>query len=497
MLLLATITYTTTMGFQESYAGRASAWLYRSSPLMMLIAYCVASFMLYKLLPPLVHEIIWYIFAVLQTLTSINVFTEAIHSLRPSFQARRDMRQEKKQAWTPPEGQSWPHIDVVLVAYLPNEEEIIMKQARYALSRIDYPSSYMTLNIVYNTPEPMPDIEDELADLEKQHDNVRVIKAIGSQSKAENINYFLSLAEPEGEIITIYDTDHYAEPSALRWVARRFLSGEVDIIQGRCCTYNYSDSLITRMVASEFDMIYGVMHLGRATLHAYGFFGGSNGHWNASLLRSIRMDPNMLTEDIDSSMRAIISGARIEYNVRVLSYELAPTTLRSLVSQRLRWAQGWSQVTLKHFMPALRRGAYSDNNGVRSKLGLLQLLAYREFYYYINSQLFWILISSLCTTLPKEGFHTFFKNFGGFAIAMWTLFLNLACLTVVMAITQRNRSHFTDRWGILFFSLSLVFYYIIVSHMAIMCHFRELSGHSTWKATERGRVARRVSVSEK
>ena len=76
-----------------------------------------------------------------------------------------------------------------------------MKQARYALSRIDYPSSYMTLNIVYNTPEPMPDIEDELADLEKQHDNVRVIKAIGSQSKAENINYFLSLAEPEGEII--------------------------------------------------------------------------------------------------------------------------------------------------------------------------------------------------------------------------------------------------------------------------------------------------------
>jgi cellulose synthase/poly-beta-1,6-N-acetylglucosamine synthase-like glycosyltransferase len=475
------------MGFEQTYTGQASSWLYRSTPLIMLAAYCVASFMLYKILPPLVHEIIWYTFIVLQSLTSINVLTEAIHSLRPSFEARRDMRQEKKQPWKPTDGQSWPHIDVIIVAYLPNEKEIIMKQARYALSRIDYPKDCMTLNIVYNTPEPMPAIEEELAELQRQHDNVRIIKAYNSQSKAENINHFLSLPESKGVIVTIYDADHYAESSALRWVARRFLSGEVDIIQGRCCTYNYTDSLITRLVASEFDMVYGVMHLGRAHLHAYGFFGGSNGHWNASLLRSIRMDPNMLTEDIDSSMRAIISGARIEYNVRVISYELAPTGLGSLIKQRLRWAQGWSQVTFKHFMPAVRRGAYSNNNGIRSKIGLLQLLAYREFYYYINSQLFWLLISSLCTTLPSQGFQAFFKAFGGFQVAMWTLFLNIACLIVVMAITQRNRSHFTAKSGIFWFSISLVFYYIIVSHMAIMCHFRQLSHHSDWTATKRGR----------
>lgn len=473
------------MGFEESIFGRASAWVYQTTPLLMLAAYCVASFFLYLLLPALVHEIIWYIFAVLQTLTSISVFTEAIHSLRPTIHARRELRQEKKEPWSPPPNQSWPHIDIVLVAYLPNEEAIIMKQARYALSRIDYPSDHMTLNIVYNTPKPMPAIEEELLHLQDLHRNVRVIKVPHSRSKAENINHFLSLAAPQGEIITIYDTDHYAEPSALRLVARRFLSGEVDIIQGRCCVYNYSDSIIARLVACEFDMIYGVMHLGRAHLHAYGFFGGSNGHWNASLLRSIRMDPNMMTEDIDSSMRAIISGARIEYDVRIESYEQAPTTISALLTQRLRWSQGWTQVTFKHFLPALKRGAYSNNNGLRSKLGLLQLLLYREVYYYINSQLFWILISSLCTTLPRQGFHEFFKNFGGFSIAMWTLFVNFACLAVVMAITQRNRSHFTNKWGIISFSLSLVFYYIIVSHVAIMCHFREMTGYKQWIATKR------------
>ena len=109
------------------------------------------------------------------------------------------------------------------------------------------------------------------------------------------------------------------------------------------------------------------------------------------------MQKQMLTEDIDSSMRAIISGARIEYDLKVLSYELAPETLSAFNKQRLRWAQGWTQVAVRHFMPAFRRGAYSDNNGWRSRIGLLQLLAYREFYFYINTQLLFILLVSIFT----------------------------------------------------------------------------------------------------
>ena len=239
----------------------------------MLFGYCIASFFFYILLPSIAHEIVWYIFIALQTFTSFNVMAEALSSLRPTVLARRDMRKAYKAGFKLDEGQEWPHIDLILVAYLPNEEEIIMKQIRYATSRIEYPADKLTINVVYNTPKPMA-IEEELRALEDEHDNVRVIKVFDSHSKAENINHFLSLPGAKGEIITIYDTDHYPEPTALNWVAKRFLSGEVDIIQGRCCTYNYSESWITRMVAAEFDMIYGVMHLGRAHLHGYGFFGG-------------------------------------------------------------------------------------------------------------------------------------------------------------------------------------------------------------------------------
>ncbi len=173
----------------------------------------------------------------------------------------------------------------------------------------------------------------------------------------------------------------------MRWVARRFLQGGIDIIQGRCCVYNYDESLTTRLVAAEFDMIYGYMHSGRAQLQGYGFFGGSNGHWNASLLKTLGMQKHMLTEDIDSSMRAIISGARIEYDLRCCLTSLHPRPIPALTKQRMRWSQGWTQVAFRHALPAVRRGAYSDDNGWRSRIGLFQILVYREVYFYINTQL--------------------------------------------------------------------------------------------------------------
>lgn len=468
----------------DKLAHAASSAAYEWTPLMLLFAYCLGSFALYPLLPDTAHEVLWFVLAGLQTLTSISVATEATQAIRPTVNARRDMRRAAKDGWDK-EQVDWPRIDVILVAYLPNEKDIILRQMRYALTRIDYPPDRLQVYVVYNTPVAIEPVESEMRSLQDDYANVEVVKVHGSKSKADNINHFLSLGHPRGDIITIYDTDHYAEPSALRWVAKRFLAGDVDIVQGRCCVYNYSETLVTRLVGAEFDIIYGVMHAGRAQVQGYGFFGGSNGHWNASLLRTLRMEGHMLTEDIDSSLRAIVSGARIEYDTRVISYELAPTTVRSFNRQRLRWAQGWTQVALRHALPAVRRGAYTDANGWRSRIGLLQLLLYREAYFYINTQLFWILVGSLVTVLPQQGFHVFFRNFGGYQVAIWALGFNLVMLGVCLAITLRNQSHFVRWHGILALYALLPFYYVAVSHMAIFCHFRQFTGFSKWNPTKR------------
>lgn len=60
------------------------------------------------------------------------------------------------------------------------------------------------------------------------------------------------------------------------------------------------------------------------------------------------MHKHMLTEDIDSTLRAFASGAKMVHELNTVSYEQAPTTLAAFYKQRMRWAQGWFQVAIRH-----------------------------------------------------------------------------------------------------------------------------------------------------
>ena len=48
------------------------------------------------------------------------------------------------------------------------------------------------------------------------------------------------------------------------------------------------------------------------------------------------------------------SGETIISDPDLVSTELAPETLGALWNQRLRWAQGWSQVSLRHLVSMMR-----------------------------------------------------------------------------------------------------------------------------------------------
>ena len=82
------------------------------------------------------------------------------------------------------------------------------------------------------------------------------------------------------------------------------------------------------------------------------------------------MDANMLTEDIDASLRATRRGAKIGFSSFLRSSEEAPHTERTLRKQRLRWAQGWTEVSLKHLIPIL----LGRRTSMRQKFGAFLLL---------------------------------------------------------------------------------------------------------------------------
>lgn len=131
---------------------------------------------------------------------------------------------------------------------------------------------------MYNTPKSMEPLETHLWELSDQYPQLRIIKVEKSTSKADNLNYFLSL-DTGSDITAIYDCDHYPHPFNPRWAAERFIEGglradkpNVDIVQGRCVVFNSTASFLASMICCEFDKIYAVSHPGRAAIWGFGLF---------------------------------------------------------------------------------------------------------------------------------------------------------------------------------------------------------------------------------
>src|SRR6266851_5800998 len=301
--------------------------------------------------------------------TAVLIWAEGLLALRPKHPPRL------------PE-ESYVPATAVIAAYLPNEAATIVETIK-SFQRVDYAAG-LQIVLAYNTPRAMP-VEETLREMSRADPRLKLIRVEGSESKAQNVN--AALSEATGEFIGIFDADHHPDPHCFRR-AWRWLASGYDIVQGHCMVRNGSETWVSRIVAVEFEAIYAVSHPGRARLHHFGIFGGSNGYWKAHLLHEIRMHSSMLTEDIDSSIRALLEGRRIAADPVLVSRELAPVTLYALWNQRMRWAQGWFQVSYRY----LFRGLVSRKVTLRQKLGLVHLLTWRELYPWIANQMLPIII---------------------------------------------------------------------------------------------------------
>jgi cellulose synthase/poly-beta-1,6-N-acetylglucosamine synthase-like glycosyltransferase len=226
-------------------------------------------------------------------------------------------------------------------------------------------------------------------------------------------------------MLTAFSGDHFPHPYAPRWAVERFKAEPTtDIVQGRCIVYNAKATLLASLISVEFDKIYAVSHPGRAVQHGFGLFTGSNGYWRAELLREHGMDVSMLTEDIDSTMRALGKGYRIVHDLNVVSYETAPTQLASFWKQRLRWTQGWTQVSVKYLPLVWKNTAM---HGFTQRFGIFSLLFVREASYYLVTQHACLVLGLVVTRFPKSASGLARLLFFQYPVSQWLFIARLVC----------------------------------------------------------------------
>jgi hypothetical protein len=171
---------------------------------------------------------------------------------------------------------AYPPATALVAAYLPNEAATVVETVE-AFLRVDYPGGLQVV-LAYNTPVDLP-VEAVLARIAERDPRLLLVRVPGSTSKAQNVNAAMALVT--GEFTGVFDADHHPEPDSFRR-AFRWIADGYDVVQGHPVVRNGDASWVARMVAVEFEMIYGVSHPGRAKLHGFGIFGGSNGYWRTS-----------------------------------------------------------------------------------------------------------------------------------------------------------------------------------------------------------------------
>lgn len=370
----------------------------------------------------------------------------------------------------PPSAGVYPTASAIIAAYLPNETATAIETIESFLS-LDYAADLQVI-FAYNTPRPLP-MEEDLHAIARRDPRFVPLRVHGSTSKAQNVNAALRITR--GAFVGIFDADHKPDRNSFTR-AWDWLASGYDVVQGHCVIRNGDASPIAQLVAVEFESIYAVSHPGRARMHGFGLFGGSNGYWKTDLLRQTRMQTGMLTEDIDSSLRVITAGYRIASDPKLISRELAPLTLRAFWHQRLRWAQGWFQVSLKHVVPAMQ----SPHLGFRQKVGVLHLLLWRECYVWVCVQI-----------LPILAFWVFVRH----EQVSWFVPLFLAT-TIITTLTGPLQLLFTyvladpdvrkrGRWFLSYLIYSLVFFSELKNMISRLAHFKETLRERVWKVTPR------------
>jgi cellulose synthase/poly-beta-1,6-N-acetylglucosamine synthase-like glycosyltransferase len=373
-----------------------------------------------------------------------------------------------------PAASQWrtPPVSIVVVAYLPNEQGIILETLKHILTQVQWPASRLQVILAYNTPTTLP-VEADLHMLARHYPALELLRVDNSTSKAENLNAALEIVT--GEMTCIFDADHHPSADCLERAWEWLRQGRYDLVQGRNAIRNHADSWLTQLVAVEFECLYGVSHFGRSLLVDTALFGGSNGYWRTSALQQVCFRSSMLTEDIDATLRALMKGYRIVHDPLILTTELAPADVPALWSQRRRWSQGWIEVALAH----QQRVARSPHLDLPQRAYWLIMLLYSEGFHPLALQIIpitlslWLAGLAMSTAMFKFTLvSTLFTLFSGF-------YQVLAAMRFRNPVVAMPSSYF-----VLYCLLSPLYFWFksLVAVVALSYH---LGGRREWHVTRR------------
>lgn len=183
------------------------------------------------------------------------------------------------------------------------------------------------------------------------HFRTIMVPASEPRTKPKACNY--ALWQAKGALVVIYDAEDRPVPTQLRNAAEAFADVPPDVgcLQARLNYYNRSDTLLTRLFAIEYALLFDLILPGLERLGAPLPLGGTSNFFRTRQLQDMGgWDAFNVTEDADLGMRMARRGLR-SMVINSTTYEEATANVLPWTRQRSRWIKGYIQTWLVHIRP--------------------------------------------------------------------------------------------------------------------------------------------------
>lgn len=251
---------------------------------------------------------------------------------------RWERRQPRRTA--PPPLESQPPVSIVVPCH---NEVAHLRETILQLARQRWPQ-FEILAVNDGSTDGTGELLDALAEEVPQ---LRVIHFASNQGKAMGLR--MAALAARYEYVVCIDGDSLLDEYAVHWMMRHLLeSPRVGAVTGNPRIRNRS-TLLGKLQVGEFSSIIGLI---KRAQRVYGRIFTVSGVIAAFRKRALLdvgyWNVDMVTEDIDVSWRLQMRHWDVRYEPNALCWLLTPETLHGLWRQRLRWAQGGSEVLLRY-----------------------------------------------------------------------------------------------------------------------------------------------------
>ena len=231
-----------------------------------------------------------------------------------------------------------PSLDICVAA---RDEENVIARLVERLVNLDYPTNKLNIYIIDDgSSDKTPLILDRLS---RQYDKLKVVSrspnAGGGKSGA--LNYALKFTH--GEWLLVLDADAELKQDSLIRLFSFVEEGDWSAVQLRKSVTNVSKNFLTSCQSMEMAMD-AIFQYGRLSVAGVSELRG-NGQLikKETLLACGSFNEDTVTDDLDLSLRLLLSKSRIGILWDPPVMEEAVENLNALLAQRQRWAEGGLQ----------------------------------------------------------------------------------------------------------------------------------------------------------